>query len=110
MLDYMEEERLNQEIIKQAKVTGTAKLPDAPNEAAWQGIKLRGSNHYKARIEPIDLFRDMQPHESLSVLGVKALSDAIKYSYRMLTKGANVSDCDKAIHYLEMVKFMSEGK
>lgn len=77
----------------------------------WEDVKTRGSQHYKGGVEPIDLMRDMQPHPSLSVLGVKALADGIKYCSRMLHKGANESDVGKVIHYMEMVRFMiKEGK
>jgi hypothetical protein len=71
---------------------------------AWEELKKRGSQHYKTGdIEPIDLFRCVKPHDSLTGLDVKALEDIIKYSYRMLTKGANKSDCEKIRHYIDMV-------
>ena len=72
---------------------------------SWQELKQSGSEHYKAgEVEPIDLIKNVKPHESLTALQVKALTDNIKYSYRMLRKGANHSDCDKIIHYTKMVK------
>jgi len=72
----------------------------------WDDVKRKGSKHYKAgKIEPIDIYRDIQPHPSLTALDIKALTDNIKYSYRMLTNGANKEDCDKIIHYTEMVIF-----
>ena len=75
-------------------------------EMTWDDVKRKGSKHYKAgKIEPIDIYRDIQPHPSLTALDIKALTDNIKYSYRMLTNGANKEDCDKIIHYTEMVIF-----
>ena len=73
----------------------------------WNEIKLRGSKHYKnnpGEVEPIDLFKAVTPHASLSALDVKALTDTIKYAYRMLKDGANQKDCDKVQHYIDMVK------
>jgi len=75
----------------------------------WDDIKRKGSKHYKAgKIEPIDMYRDIKPHQSLSTLDIKALSDIIKYAYRMLTNGSNTEDCNKIIHYTEMVRFFSK--
>lgn len=77
----------------------------------WEGIKQKGSKHYKAgKVEPIDMMRDIIPHGSLTALDVKALTDNIKYSYRMLINGANISDCNKIIHYMEMVKFFCKNE
>ena len=71
----------------------------------WDELKQQGSPHYKSgTVEPIDLYRAAKPHESLSAFGVKALTDIIKYSFRMLTKGVNVSDCTKIIHYTSLAK------
>lgn len=76
----------------------------------WEEIKAKGSSHYKSGgTEPIDLYRSIKPHPSLTALDVKALTDNIKYSYRMLTRGANESDCNKIIHYTEMVKACLAG-
>lgn len=73
----------------------------------WRIIKESGSGHYKGgQIEPIDLMKGLKPHESLDALSIKGLLDNIKYSYRMLTKGANVKDCEKSIHYMKMVKYL----
>lgn len=70
----------------------------------WDECKKRGSAHYKTGgTEPVDLYKDIKPHESLSAFAIKALTDNIKYSYRMLNKGVNLSDCDKVIHYTEYV-------
>lgn len=69
----------------------------------WDKIKQSGSEHYKTgTVEPIDLFRDLKPHESLTALEVKALTDNIKYSFRMLQKGINVADLEKIRHYTAM--------
>jgi hypothetical protein len=77
----------------------------------WDDIKQKGSKHYKAGlIEPIDVFKDIIPHSGLTALDVKALTDNIKYSYRMLMNGSNISDCDKIIHYTEMVKFFCKSE
>ena len=76
----------------------------------WDKIKTVGSSHYRASdIQPIDLLRDVTPHNSLTCLGVKALSDVIKYAFRMLTKGINESDCNKIIHYAEIAKWFVLG-
>ena len=81
-------------------------------DSRWERIKRNGSDHYKGgAVEPIDLFRDLRPHESLTALQVKALTDNIKYSYRMLTQGINPKDCGKIQHYTDMalyVQVMSE--
>jgi len=68
----------------------------------WDELKMEGSQHYKGNgIEPIDLYKSIKPHHSLSALAVKALTDNIKYSARMLRKGVNLSDCDKIVHYTQ---------
>jgi len=76
----------------------------------WEELKQGGSAHYKldGGVEVIDLLRCLMPHASLTVLQIKALSDCIKYAARMLTKGANDSDCLKIIHYTEMVRNVLE--
>jgi hypothetical protein len=76
----------------------------------WEEIKQSGgSEHYKTGgIEPIDLYRAIKPHESLSALGVKALTDNIKYSARMLKLGFRPLDCAKIINYTEL--FMAENE
>lgn len=80
---------------------------EALRKIAWEDLKKRGSEHYKTGdIEPIDLFKSVPVHAlhpSLTLLDAKALTDCIKYSYRMLTKGASKSDCDKIRHYIDMV-------
>jgi hypothetical protein len=78
-------------------------------ETSWEDIKKIGSKHYKAgKIEPIDLFRDIQPNQNLTALDIKALTDAIKYAYRMLVNGSNKSDCGKIIHYMKMVEYYAK--
>jgi len=75
----------------------------------WEEIKKSGSEHYKTgAIEPIDLLRDLKPHENLTALEVKALTDNIKYSFRMLQKGLNPSDLGKIQHYTAMCQWRFE--
>jgi hypothetical protein len=77
----------------------------------WDKIKQSGSEHYKTgTVEPIDLFRDLKPHESLTALEVKALTDCIKYAYRMLRKGTNTGDLGKIKHYTTMCEWRLEGQ
>jgi len=83
---------------------------DETRQDGWDKIKQDGSDHYKSRVEPIDLMRDLVPHSSLTALAIKALTDNIKYSYRMLTRGANGSDCGKIIHYTRMVRWLADGQ
>jgi hypothetical protein len=75
----------------------------------WQEIKQSGSQHYKTgSVELIDLFKEVHPHFSFTALEVKALTDIMKYAYRMLsTKGRNGSDCDKIMHYARMLSYMA---
>ena len=74
-------------------------------EAEWERLKQQGSEHYRtAGVQPIDLYRDTVPHESLSVFAVKALSDCIKYAHRQLTRGYLETDTEKMIHYLQLLK------
>jgi hypothetical protein len=77
---------------------------------AWDILKMQGSDHYKGGlVEPIDLFRDLKAHDSLTVLQVKALSDCIKYAYRQLTKGMDKKDCEKINHYIALAMTVKEG-
>jgi len=77
----------------------------------WDEVKQKGSRHYKTgRVEPIDLFKHTKPDASLTALDIKALTDCIKYAYRMLTTGVNFSDCDKIIHYIEMIRVCLQEK
>jgi hypothetical protein len=69
----------------------------------WDKLKRKGSAHYKSGgIEPIDLYKDLQPNPSLNALQVKGLTDIIKYAYRMLSLGMNDKDIDKIDHYLHL--------
>ena len=71
----------------------------------WEELKLQGSQHYKTgKTEPIDLYRSVVPHGTLSAFAVKALTDNIKYSYRMLTQGVNLKDTAKVRHYTELLE------
>ncbi len=77
----------------------------------WDELKRGGSKHYKTNgAEPIDLFRAVVPHPYLTVMEVKALSDAIKYAFRMLQTGTNRKDCDKIIHYIRLAKVCLEER
>jgi len=72
----------------------------------WEEIKQSGSDHYRTgAVEPIDLLRDLKLHPSLTALEVKALTDNIKYSFRMLQKGLNASDLGKIQHYTSMCQW-----
>jgi hypothetical protein len=76
----------------------------------WDDCKQAGSEHYKTgQVEPIDLYESVTPHPSLNALQVKALTDNIKYSYRMLTRGMNAKDTGKIIHYA-ILAYVSEKK
>lgn len=88
-----------------AKTMMDEKHPEKLTHKTWDELKQEGSNHYKSgKTEPIDLYRDAKPHTSLSAFAVKALTDNIKYAYRMLTtKGVNESDCLKMRHYTELL-------
>ena len=83
----------------------SAKVATGEKVLCWEDLKKEGSSHYRiGDIQPIDLLKDVKPHAFLTALQVKALTDDIKYAFRMLTKGANESDCDKIIHYTKMIK------
>lgn len=72
-------------------------------QSEWDKLKRRGSAHYKSGgVEPIDLFKDLQPHISLNAMQVKGLTDIIKYAYRMLSLGMNDKDIEKIEHYLHL--------
>lgn len=77
----------------------------------WEEIKQSGSKHYKTgTVEPIDLLRDLEPHPDLTALEVKALTDNIKYSFRMLQNGLNTSDLEKIQHYTAMCQWRLQGE
>lgn len=73
---------------------------DEMDDLTWEECKSIGSDHYKTGdIEPIDLYDAVFPHPSLNCMQIKALTDNIKYSFRMLTEGLNKSDVRKVLHY-----------
>lgn len=77
----------------------------------WELLKQEGSGHYKTgKVEPIDLYKAVKPHDSLNALEIKALTDNIKYSFRMLQRGITKSDIDKVIHYSRLAKCSYEEK
>jgi len=88
----------------QEKEDGVAESRREPT--AWEALKGGGANHYHTPggVQPIDLFRSIKPHESLSGFDVKALEDCIKYAHRQLTRGYLESDTAKMIHYLKLLQ------
>jgi len=71
--------------------------------SAWDKLKLMGSAHYKTgKVEPIDLYRAARPHHVYNAFDVKALTDIIKYAFRLLTRGYLQADVDKIRHYLAL--------
>ena len=72
------------------------------NKVTWEDIKMRASEHYKGGVEPIDLFKGKEAHPSLCILQIKALTDIVKYAYRMSMKGVNESDIEKIKHYADI--------
>lgn len=89
------------------------RILDSLELMTWEECKQVGSEHYKTgQTEPIDLYESCTLHPSLNALQVKALTDNIKYSYRMLTQGINKKDAGKVIHYmiLALVSAAKKGK
>ena len=87
------------------EVEKPGKSATAIHSPEWESLKQEGSSHYKTgKVEPIDLYKSITPHSSLNAMEVKALTDNIKYSYRMLSRGITVSDLDKVIHYSRLAK------
>jgi hypothetical protein len=79
----------------------------------WDELKGKGSSHYKVDsggVEPIDLFRSAKPHESYNAFDTKALTDVIKYAFRLLTRGYLASDVEKILHYMELYRADMEGR
>lgn len=78
----------------------------------WKDIKKRGSTHYKwaGGIEVIDLLKGKIPNQSLCILQIKALSDIIKYAFRMLMTGINSSDIEKIKHYADIACVTQEDR
>ncbi len=69
----------------------------------WEELKHQGSGHYKTGgVEPIDLYRSAKPHPSYNSFDIKALTDTIKYAFRLLTRGYLESDVKKIYHYLAL--------
>ena len=72
---------------------------------SWNDLKKLGSAHYKSggKVEPIDLYASAHPHPSYNIFGVKALTDVIKYAFRLLVRGWEPKDADKIIHYMNLL-------
>ncbi len=110
--------------VHQERVPSTGESLSAPTveraESSWEGLKRQGAEHYKgdtipsrppctgeslsAPTEPIDLLR------SGGILKHFAIGNIIKYSYRCRGDrpvALTVSDCDKIIHYAEMLKCLA---
>lgn len=74
-----------------------------PGTATWEELKKVGSNHYKTgEVEPIDLYRSAIPHKSYNAFDIKALTDIIKYAFRLLVRGYKKDDVNKISHYLSL--------
>ena len=72
-----------------------------PVEAPWDVLKKEGSAHYKTGlVEPIDLYR------AGGILQPFAIGNIIKYAYRQ-REVISLSDCDKIIHYAQMLKCLA---
>lgn len=72
------------------------------SETNWNVLKSRGAEHYKTGLtEPIDLLH------SGGILQPFAIGNIIKYAYRQ-REAISLSDCDKIIHYAEMLKFLAK--
>lgn len=72
------------------------------NESEWNRIKQGGSAHYKADgIEPLDLYR------AGGILRPFAIGCIIKYAFRQRA-AVSASDCDKIIHYAQILKICGE--
>ena len=73
-------------------------------ERSWDALKRRGSDHYKSGlVEPIDLYR------SGGILQPFAVGCIIKYAFRQ-REAISMSDCDKIIHYAEMLKALARER
>jgi len=69
----------------------------------WEELKHQGSSHYKTGdTEPIDLYRAAIPHPSYNAFDIKALTDTIKYAFRLLTRGYLQEDINKIKHYMAL--------
>jgi len=70
----------------------------------WERVKEKGSLHYKKGfIEPIDIMK------SHGILWNHAVCCVIKYAFRNEHRPSptTISDMNKAIHYCEMIKAMT---
>ena len=80
-------------------------------DIGWNDLKKIGSQHYKTgAVEPIDLYRSAKPHADYNAFDIKALTDCIKYAFRLLTRGYLKADADKIIHYMMLFIADREGK
>lgn len=71
---------------------------------AWDYAKQNGgSTHYRAGdVQPIDLYRAAGAFQPF------ALCSIIKYAYRCLTRGVELSDLTKITHYAELIRASME--
>lgn len=77
----------------------------------WEECKQKGSSHYKTgSCEPVDLYRSATPRPEYNAFDIKALTDVIKYAFRLLTRGYLAGDVDKIIHYMELYRADMEGR
>ena len=77
----------------------------------WNQLKQGGSKHYKTgTVEPIDLYKSVKPHKSISALSIFAFCNVIKYSFRQLTQGYKKKDCGKIKHYISMIEIENDEK
>lgn len=80
-------------------------------DLTWEQLKKIGSSHYWTKsVQPIDLLRAAKPHPDYNAFDVKALTDCIKYAFRLLTRGYLKADADKIIHYMMLFIADREGK
>lgn len=76
-------------------------MNEAKPAKSWKEIKAAGADHYKhGDVEPIDLYR------AEGILVPFAICNIIKYAYRQ-GRRTSLSDCDKIIHYAEMLKYLA---
>lgn len=78
---------------------------------SWDELKEKGSSHYRTGgVQCIDLYRSATPHPEYNAFDIKALTDVIKYAFRLLTRGYLAGDVDKIIHYMELYRADMEGR
>jgi len=66
-------------------------------------LKQDGESHYKTGgIELIDLFAAMNPHDSLTIADISALTSIMRYATRMLLSGTNEVDLKDISTYAGM--------